>query len=779
MKHVSLLSALDNKLVSCKRESDTLGMAFWGDRVNEKKKNVQLLENELSACQKEEGSIENELESDAAIFGARGSSLRQYAEGEEKEELMRLQDSHDELAAWRAGHDLDDESNLFPPLETLLQPPPPLPFGPFGRHHRRHHGRFGHFGGPPPSFPHPPTSKREHHGHHGHHHPDGFRTFIDRVSDVVHNPSSATSLVPTQEIKSMLDAFLVNLSNQLATTFDGAPNVATNQPTNATALEPEPMVPGAFVKSQADVQTQTPIQTHDVVEEKEQVVKPARKLGRGGFRHKHITCDGCLTGIRGMRYKCEVSSGCCRLRLYRLLWQQCPDYDLCGSCLPLLHTSDLHPTSHVFKAMLHRGLEERVKVPANGQDEPVRHPATCDLCSQAIIGVRLKCLNCPDWDCCGQCSATIGETHPGHSFVKLYKATDFVTIDAAEAKESVRHPHVICDGECIIQHDARIDEMIGCNHHIRGARYKCMHPECPDYDLCEKCEASPFPVHPENHPMLKTKIPLRVDVTSSMDVAGEIAMSTGPRGHGHHRRAHQPSQTGRGDCFRGTRNGLERRGLYSRWNQHREHVTVAQSMDNAAIQPSSIAEPSCPGSYHATKNIYDQDESVSNLAAPIVPDNKCKEEMETIPDVESTRGEVEEYTIKTEPDSVTLVCSSPTKESVTPLDIFSWVRNVTILPGCTLPAGAEFTKTWAMKHFASGQDYDVKTFKLVHTSEGVLGAACKVAVQFSQLDVEAGKHFEVSIHGLKVPDTPGKEITEAWRFKDDKGVEYGQPLRLR
>ena len=34
-----------------------------------------------------------------------------------------------------------------------------------------------------------------------------------------------------------------------------------------------------------------------------------------------------------------------------------------------------------------------------------------------------------------------------------------------------------------------------------------MHPECPDYDLCENCEAFPIAVHPSNHPMLKMKAP--------------------------------------------------------------------------------------------------------------------------------------------------------------------------------------------------------------------------------------------------------------------------------
>jgi len=34
-----------------------------------------------------------------------------------------------------------------------------------------------------------------------------------------------------------------------------------------------------------------------------------------------------------------------------------------------------------------------------------------------------------------------------------------------------------------------------------------MHPSCPDYDLCQDCEALPIAVHPRNHPMLKIKTP--------------------------------------------------------------------------------------------------------------------------------------------------------------------------------------------------------------------------------------------------------------------------------
>jgi next-to-BRCA1 protein 1 len=34
-----------------------------------------------------------------------------------------------------------------------------------------------------------------------------------------------------------------------------------------------------------------------------------------------------------------------------------------------------------------------------------------------------------------------------------------------------------------------------------------MHPGCPDFDLCEGCEAHPIPLHPDRHPLLKIRSP--------------------------------------------------------------------------------------------------------------------------------------------------------------------------------------------------------------------------------------------------------------------------------
>ncbi|WVW85664.1 hypothetical protein I302_107702 [Kwoniella bestiolae CBS 10118] len=780
-KRVSLLTALQEKLASCQKDGDTTGVTFWSDRVNDKKKSVKDLETELLNCQQEFNRMNDQLDGAAVPNGYPPQSLRDYAESEEKEEVGRAQQTEDELAAWKAGNEYEHETQLFPPLDHLIPP--------HGPRFRGHHGRRG-FRPPPPHFhargwapmppPPPPPPAAQFSGfaprpprfepQQGER---GIRNLFDRVSDVL-NPPVPADAVPVREIKTMLDTFLVNLSNQLATTFEGAPRVATTDATSET----ERPIPGAFVQPQADAQIQTQPVTPEPAREERNANTRSAQLGKGGFRHRRIWCDGCEEGIRGVRYKCE----------------QCPDYDLCGSCLPLLHSSDLHPSAHTFKAMLHRDLEERIKINTEGRaEESVRHPATCDLCSLAITGIRWKCLNCPDWDSCNSCAATITETHPGHSFVKLHKSSDYVPNASVEEKENVSHPHVICDG---------------CNGYIRGSRYKCMHPSCPDYDLCEACESSPHEVHPVDHPMLKMKLPLKLNFSSHFEPPSDNETTSRGNGHRPARRGHPHAHERRvnGDAF-----GPRRAGC---WRQHespdgsrlgrRNHVNSATSTPQAEgastprspvvtgtpqVQEKEI-EPVIPGGF-VTRNLYDTQDSVGNLSAPLTPDNKVVEsepELATLSSAQAITEAVPALT-KAVQDIILESSSSATrsgvatpKEPVTPLDIFSWVRHLTIPPGCTLPPGAEFTKSWKVKNFASGQEYGFDKVRLVLKSDGVLGDASREAkVEYKRDEVKDGDELVVTIPGLKVSEDAerGQEIVEFWRFEDESGVAYGQPLRLR
>ncbi|TCD64312.1 hypothetical protein EIP91_004259 [Steccherinum ochraceum] len=210
--------------------------------------------------------------------------------------------------------------------------------------------------------------------------------------------------------------------------------------------------------------------------------------------HTDVICDCCDETVVGSRFKCL----------------DCADFDLCGSCV-VMGARDHHNLSHSFfempspETLVHTVFSgDGERMPSAGRaepraassnaaatpvedTEPVAHNATCNLCDSRIRGIRFKCLNCPDFDTCAACFAITAEHHPGHGFVQL-NSTDILMLRDALRSE-VSHP-ATCNN---------------CDAHIRGTRYKCMHPLCPDYDLCQNCEAHPFPVHPDTHAMLKIK----------------------------------------------------------------------------------------------------------------------------------------------------------------------------------------------------------------------------------------------------------------------------------
>jgi next-to-BRCA1 protein 1 len=279
-KGVALLSSLEEKLEWCEMDDDIVGISFWGERVEEKRKAVRELESELARCQDQFDQLNKELDGPmpATYDGTgQGLSVRAFVVLHEQNDYVRTKQTINELAAWHVANE-DRDGDRFPPLESV--------FGPDHRHRSDCASAGSYSSGPHPDrHYHQSPDFHSYYRSHNHRH-DSFRGLFDRARDVVNNPAVAASLVPTNEIKNMLDGFLANLTNQLAGTFEGTARVVDHD----TA---ERSVPGAFVDAPAQ-----PTQP------KEAKVK----RGRGGFRHLHISCDGCLTGIRGMRYKCEVSS---------------------------------------------------------------------------------------------------------------------------------------------------------------------------------------------------------------------------------------------------------------------------------------------------------------------------------------------------------------------------------------------------------------------------------------------------------------------------------------
>jgi next to BRCA1 gene 1 protein len=127
-----------------------------------------------------------------------------------------------------------------------------------------------------------------------------------------------------------------------------------------------------------------------------------------------------------------------------------------------------------------------------------------------IIGVRHKCLACPDWDYCWSCIKDAPRTHPGHRFVPIYGAI------AEHPVHSEIHRGIFCDGP--LCKNKRIPA------YITGVRYKCS--VCYDTDFCEACETLPTNPHNPTHPLIKFKTSIQgVTVTTYNDsgLGGPIA----------------------------------------------------------------------------------------------------------------------------------------------------------------------------------------------------------------------------------------------------------------
>ncbi|KAG1766425.1 hypothetical protein EDD22DRAFT_878219 [Suillus occidentalis] len=192
--------------------------------------------------------------------------------------------------------------------------------------------------------------------------------------------------------------------------------------------------------------------------------------------HRGIVCDSCNEIIVGVRHKCL----------------DCPDYDLCTPCIETgaeTHNSfheffDIETPGRVFVHTVFSGSGERdassisrnatVASPrAVTAASIARHCAACNMCDSPIVGDRFV-----NFDTCADCFKITGEQHPYHGFVRVSKTSDLIFSMSSACRKS-----------------------------IRGVRYKCMHPSCPDFDLCQNCEALPIPVHPSIHPLLKMKTP--------------------------------------------------------------------------------------------------------------------------------------------------------------------------------------------------------------------------------------------------------------------------------
>ncbi|BGP30814.1 hypothetical protein JCM10296v2_002571 [Rhodotorula toruloides] len=278
-------------------------------------------------------------------------------------------------------------------------------------------------------------------------------------------------------VKTLLDKFVQDLNAHLADTFgDQATPFELCPPSTDAIEEPEKV---AEVEPEVQPVGEQPAQP--IAQEQRPV-------------HTHVFCDRCMRTVIGSRFKCT----------------SCSNYDLCTDCIDSRFS--FHPSLHAFAEVARpgdaavessRGAPARPEASIVEEKKPAKHPANCDSCQFPIVGVRFKCLECPDYDLDADCHNNVAEIHPLHNFVRINDPSDCRIV---RSKESfVRHHNIVCDG---------------CQRTpVVGIRYKCMHPSCPDYDLCSVCEALPNPVHPRDHPLLKIRTPLPLTSSSTQLLA--------------------------------------------------------------------------------------------------------------------------------------------------------------------------------------------------------------------------------------------------------------------
>ncbi|KAJ9101220.1 hypothetical protein QFC21_003439 [Naganishia friedmannii] len=631
-----------------------------------------------------------------------------------------------------------------------------------------------------------------------------LRSTAARASNDLRASAIVQGATLTNELKGVLEGFLEHLGGQLATFEDGmrdkldlgarsaAASASSNGTSNETRREPDTdaqHMPGAF-------RTTSPVHPRDLPPA-DNVASPPGKKEDGGvsmaYVHDDKVCDSCGKTPVGICFKCNV----------------CSDYDICATCLPNLAKSDFHGTDHTFEPIMHPALEEKIFDPKKAANVPAekacrtRHNANCDACRKTIIGIRYKCIKCPDWDACASCFTGIAHHHPGHDFVALHKVSDYYRAGSHEPTGYLEralglvdrggaavHPRVVCDG---------------CNQRIFGTRYKCAHPFCPDFDLCEKCEAHPKRLHPIEHPFIKMRVPLNIEIDASMDPYPA-------QGHGHHHFHHAPvpvlspspaSARGPAPPFASRRTGpyaetAGPRGWRGRaeagppgWRRNARAGPHHHHHGRHSLEP-TVAGPEVPQSAAAVQegsvSTKEETDFTASLIAGImdafgpVPETSKAGSNETLLPVKQeevaaeTSFNVDIAPIKDEVATPMAESAESTStvliESEKPVLNVTFIDDVSIPDGTPLPPAAEFTKVWRLQNtgnaiipagtavvFAVGWNFGYKQ-GTVNVDE----------------DVAAGAKFLVSLPGLRAPGVPGETYTGFWRLAGEDGQVFGDRL---
>ncbi|KAH8893302.1 hypothetical protein GQ53DRAFT_108767 [Thozetella sp. PMI_491] len=191
----------------------------------------------------------------------------------------------------------------------------------------------------------------------------------------------------------------------------------------------------------------------------------------------------------------------------------CDDFDLCKACFA--KNEHGHHPKHGFVPVIQTSEVARDVLARLAPGRAQYHNAVCDGCDKTVVGVRHKCLDCPDWDYCSNCVENAAFIHPNHRFVPIYEPLEDIKDMRARYISRPTHYGICCDGPLCTSIAKK-----GPITYIVGDRYKCA--VCHDTDFCASCEASPANTHNRTHPLIKFKSPVR----------GVTVNTTGEHGNG-------------------------------------------------------------------------------------------------------------------------------------------------------------------------------------------------------------------------------------------------------
>lgn len=131
----------------------------------------------------------------------------------------------------------------------------------------------------------------------------------------------------------------------------------------------------------------------------------------------YASCDGCNKVVEGVRHRCLV----------------CSDFDFCSECMGDPEKRFTHDLSHSFFPITQQSEREgfdsiRTRI-SSTTDGPVVHTnIVCDQCDDIIIGVRHKCLDCVNYDLCGDCVAQGAKRNhsSAHQFFEITKPGEVI-----------------------------------------------------------------------------------------------------------------------------------------------------------------------------------------------------------------------------------------------------------------------------------------------------------------------------------------------------------------